>query len=141
MDRGAAVGGDHLTVRYLLDTAVILDHVHGHKPASWLLGRLLDDQAELLTCDVVIGEALVNGTDEQRDAVSLVLGTLEYVPTSALAAVAAATARTARRREGFSLGLADALISAVAMSAEATLVTRGRPALASSVPGLQILSY
>ena len=140
MDRGAAVGGDELTMRYLLDTSVILDHVHGHGPATWLLGRLLDAQGELLTCDVVIGEALVNGADDQREAVSLVLGSLEYVPTSARVAADAAALRTDRRRSGASLGLADALLAAVAKGAGATLVTRGRPVL-GSIPGLRILTY
>ncbi len=127
-------------MRYLLDTTVILDHVHGHGPATWLLGRLLDAQGELLTCDVVIGEALVNGADEQREAISVVLDSLEYVPTSARAAADAAALRTDRRRGGASLGLADALVAAVAKDAGATLVARGQPVL-GSIPGLRILSY
>ncbi len=127
-------------MRYLLDTSVILDHVHGHGPATWLLGRLLDTQGELLTCDVVIGEALVNGPDEQREAISVVLNSLEYLPTSRRAATDAAAFRTDRRRGGESLGLADALLAAVAKGARATLVTRGRPVL-GSIPGLRILTY
>jgi predicted nucleic acid-binding protein len=45
-------------MRFLLDTTLIVDHVHGYEPAMTLLHRLHEAGAELFTCDVVVCEAL-----------------------------------------------------------------------------------
>jgi predicted nucleic acid-binding protein len=114
-------------VRYLLDTTLIIDHANGYEPATNLLQRLYEDGGELLTCDVVVCEAMSGGSDEHRAVVSRLLEPLEYVATDPAAARSAGAARLERRLSGGKLGLGDALIAAVAKSMDATIVTRNRP--------------
>lgn len=123
-----------MTARYLLDTSVILDHLYGHLSATVLLARLFDEGAELLTCDVVVCELMSRGDDAHLHAVSRLLTVLDYVPTDPKAARAAGAARQAGR-----IGLADALIWAVARRADATVVVRKRPGLKRL--GASVLTY
>lgn len=126
-------------MRYLLDTTLIVDHVHGHDPAMALLHRLHEQGAELYTCDVVVCEALSGGDDEHRRVVSRLLRALDYVATDPDAAREAGAARLARHRSGGKLGLGDALIAAVARGLDATVVTRNRPDFERQ--GASVLAY
>jgi predicted nucleic acid-binding protein len=114
-------------MRYLLDTTLIIDHVNGHDGAMAMLQRLYEEGADLLTCDVVVCEALSGGTDLQRRSIGRLVAALDYVSTDPTAARAAGDARLKRRRAGGKLGLGDALIAAVARGMDATIVTRNRP--------------
>ena len=126
-------------MRYLLDTALIIDHAHGYEPAMRLLHRLNDEGAELFTCDVVVCEALSGGTDMHRRVVSRLLDPLDFVATDPAAARAAGTARLERHGSGGKLGLGDALIAAVARGIDATIVTRNRPDFERQ--GASVLTY
>jgi len=126
-------------VRYLLDTAVLVDHAYGYDPAVQLLARLYEEGGELLTCDVVTCEALSGGSDLHLDAISRLLEPLEYVATSPEAAAWAAASRLRRHREGGKLGLGDALIAGVAATVGATVVTRNRPDFERQ--GVPVLAY
>ena len=126
-------------MRYLLDTTLIVDHAHGYEPAMDLLHRLYADGAELLTCEVVVCEALSGGTDDHRDVVGRLLRALDYVTTDPTAARLAGQARLDRHRAGGKLGLGDALIAAVARGLDATIVTRNRPDFERQ--GASVLSY
>jgi predicted nucleic acid-binding protein len=126
-------------MRYLLDTTLIIDHAHGYLPAMRTLERLYQDGAELFTCDVVVCEALSGGSDEHRDVVRRLLDPLDYVATDPVTAGAAGAARLERHRSGGRLGLGDALIAAVAIGLNATIVTRNRPDFERQ--GASILTY
>jgi predicted nucleic acid-binding protein len=126
-------------VRYLLDTTLLIDHANGYPPATTLLERLYEQGAELLTCEVVVCEALSGGTDDQRAIIGRLVEPLEYVATDPAAARAAGEARRRRREAGGRLGLGDALIAAVAGGLGATIVTRNRPDFAPQ--GAPILTY
>ncbi|MGI8928009.1 MAG: type II toxin-antitoxin system VapC family toxin [Candidatus Limnocylindrales bacterium] len=126
-------------MRYLLDTALIVDHAHGYEPAMRLLHRLYEDGAELFTCDVVVCEALSGGDDEHRHVVSRLLSALDYVATDPVVARAAGAARLERHLSGGKLGLGDALIASVARGLDATVVTRNRPDLERQ--GAAVLAY
>ncbi len=126
-------------MRYLLDTTLIVDHAHGYEPAMTLLRRLYEEGAELFTCDVVVCEALSGGSDEQLAVIQRLLGPLDYVETDPDTARAAGRARLERHRAGGKLGLADALIAAVAKGLDATIVTRNRPDFERQ--GASVLSY
>jgi predicted nucleic acid-binding protein len=128
-----------LTVRYLLDTTLVIDHAHGYEPAIALLHRLFEDGAELFTCDVVVCEAMSGGTDEHRAVVSRLLRALDYVVTDPDAARMAGATRLARHEAGGRLGLGDALIAAVAGGLGATIVTRNRPDFERQ--GAAVLTY
>lgn len=126
-------------MRYLLDTTLIVDHAHGHKPAMALLHRLYEEGAELFTCDVVVCEALSGGSDDHRSVISRLLDPLDFVATDPTAARAAGAARLARHQAGGKLGLGDALIAAVARGLDATIVTRNRPDFERQ--GASVLTY
>jgi len=126
-------------MRYLLDTTLIVDHAHGYAPAMRLLHRLYEEGAELITCDVVVCEALSGGSEEHLAVVSRLLEPLEYVATDPAAARRAGAARLGRHRSGGKLGLGDALIAAAAAGMEATVVTRNRPDFERQ--GTPVLTY
>jgi predicted nucleic acid-binding protein len=126
-------------VRYLLDTTLIIDHAHGYAPAMRLLEDLFEAGGDLLTCDVVVSEALSGGSDEHRAVVSTLLRALEYVSTDPQTAARAGAARLERHQAGGRLGLGDALIAAVAKSLDATVVTRNRPDFARQ--GASVRTY
>lgn len=126
-------------MRYLLDTTMLVDHAHGYGPAMALLHRLFEEGAELFICDVVVCEALSGGSDEHRAVVSRLMEPLEYVATDPQAARRAGDARLSRHRSGGKLGLGDALISAVAVALDATVVTRNRPDFERQ--GASVLTY
>ena len=126
-------------MRYLLDTTLIVDHAHGYEPAMRLLHRLYEAGAELITCDVVVCEALSGGSDEHLAVVSRLLEPLEFVATDPAAARRAGAARLGRHRSDGKLGLGDALIAAAAAEMEATVVTRNRPDFERQ--GTPVLTY
>ena len=126
-------------MRYLLDTTLLIDHANGYPAATALLARLYEQGAELLTCEVVVCEALSGGTDDQRAIIGRLIEPLEYVATDPAAARAAGEARRLRREAGGRLGLGDALIAAVAGGLGATIVTRNRPDFERQ--GASVLEY
>ena len=108
---------------YLLDTTVLVDHALGAHGASELLLELFGETGEIYTCDAVVAEALSGGSDVERVTIEKLIAALEYVSTSPDAARWAGDlrrrqGRTSRRR------LADALVAGVALSLDATIVTR-----------------
>ena len=109
-------------MRYLLDTTVLIDHGHGRPGSVELLESLFSEPNDLYTCDVVVTEALSGGSDDERRIIQALIRVLEYVSTHPDAAVRAADSRRGRRMSPRSL--ADSLISAVAWSLDATVVTR-----------------
>ena len=126
-------------MRYLLDTTLLIDHANGYPAATALLERLYEQGAELLTCEVVVCEALSGGTDDQRAIIGRLIAPLEYIATDPAAARAAGEARRLRREAGGRLGLGDALIAAVAGGLGATIVTRNRPDFERQ--GASVLKY
>ena len=126
-------------MRYLLDTTLLIDHAHGYESAMTLLHRLYEEGADLFTCEVVVCEALSGGTDEHRAVISRLLTPLEYVASDPASARAAGEARRRRHDAGGKLGLGDALIAALAMRLDATIVTRNRPDFERQ--GASVLAY
>lgn len=110
-------------MRYLLDTNVLIDHARGRPAAVDLVTFLFSEPNDLLTCDIVVTEALSGGTDEERSLIEGMLRTLEYVPTHPDAARWAGASRR-QRRAGSPRSLADAIIAGVAWFNDATVVTR-----------------
>lgn len=125
-------------MRYLLDTTVIVHYALGIQAATDLVWRLFEETGQIYTCDVVMCEALSGGTDLERRDVRALLDALEYV---ALAPPDARVAADLRRASGQSSGrtLGDALIAALALALDATVVTRNRPDFARM--GVPVLEY
>ena len=125
-------------MRYLLDTTVIVQYALGMPAATDLVWRLFEETGQIHTCDVVTCEALTGGTAEERAAIASLLDALEYIALAPWdARVAADLRRTAGRSSGRTLG--DALIAALALANDATVVTRNRPDFARM--GVPVLEY
>jgi predicted nucleic acid-binding protein len=114
-------------VRYLLDSTLILDHANGDQGAVSALTRLFEEGHELYTCDVVTCESLSKGEPGDLRHVAVLLDALEYVSTSPSAARAAGESRRVRHIGGNHRSLGDAIVGAVAVELDATVVTRNRP--------------
>lgn len=112
-------------MRYLLDTTVLIDQARGRRGAPELVAFLLAEPNDLLTCDVVVAEALSGGSDREIAVVRAFIRAIEYVPTHPEAAV---WAGETRRRLGRTSprGLADAIIAGIAWHSDAIIVTRNQ---------------
>ncbi len=125
-------------MRYLLDTTVLIDHARGRYGVGELLTRLFSETGDLYTCDAVVVEALSSGSEDELEIIGRLVRALEYVSTSP---EAAAWAAGARRRGGRTSrrDLGDAIISGIAWSLEATIVTRNPRDFEGR--GVPVLSY
>jgi len=125
-------------VNYVLDTTLLIDHAHGMPAAVDLVARLFETPNNLYSCDAVVAEALSAGTDDQRGALRSMLDVLEYV---CLSPESSAWAGESRRMHGSSSRrtLGDALIAAVAMSNNATVITRNPADFEAQ--GVPVLTY
>ena len=126
-------------MRYLLDSTVLIDHGNRDPDAIGMMTRLYEGSNDLYTCDVVTCETLSRGNPEELRHLEVLLGALEYVSTSPSAGRQAAAARRARNLAGGKRALGDALIAAVALELDATVVTRNRPDFERQ--GVRILTY
>ena len=126
-------------MRYLLDSTLLIDHANGDAEATVLLRRLVEEGHDLYTCDVVTCETLSRGVDEELRHIRVLLDALEYVSTSPSAARWAAESRRQRHVAGGKRSLGDALIAGVAVTLEATVVTRNRPDFDRQ--GVAVLTY
>jgi predicted nucleic acid-binding protein len=110
-------------MRYLLDTTVLIDHAHDRAGVAELLEQLFSGPHDLLTCDVIITEALSKGPDEEVLVIGSLIRALEYVSTHPDAARWAGESRRQRLAHG-PRSLSDAIIAGVARSLDAVVVTR-----------------
>lgn len=125
-------------MRYLLDTTVLIDHNRGKPSAVELVRQLFSELNDLLTCDVVVAEALSGGPDDEIAALAALIQALEYVSTHPDAAAWAGASRR-RLRHSSPRRLGDALIAGVAWFNDATVVTRNPANF--EVQGVRVLGY
>ena len=126
-------------MRYLLDSALLIDHGNRDAAATALLRRLVEEGHDLFTCDVVTCEALSRGNEADLRHMTALLDALDYVSTTPAAARFAGAARRQRNASGGKRALGDALITAIAADLGAIVVTRNRRDFERS--GVQILGY
>jgi predicted nucleic acid-binding protein len=110
-------------VKYLLDTTLLIDHVHGRPEALALVEWLFSQTNDLYTCDVIVAEALSRGDAAEVAAITALIDVLEYVSTSPDAARRAGADRRRRNVTSYR-SLPDAIIAGVAWSLDLTVVTR-----------------
>lgn len=125
-------------MRYLLDTTVLIDFVNARPTALALVHQLFSEPNDLLTCDIVVTEALSAGADDQLAAVRAMIDALEYVSTHPIAARWAAESRRRLRRTS-PRQLGDAIIAGVAWFNDAMVVTRNPADF--EVQGVPVLAY
>ncbi len=120
---GIALSDPRSTGRTLLDTDVLIDHLHGHR-------HLELDQ---LTVSVITQAELFAGNQSEEPAIEALLTSLRAIE------VDATIARVAGRiRRSSQLGIADALIAATALEHQLPLMTRNRRHF-ERVPGLRLV--
>lgn len=110
-------------MRYLLDTTVLIDHSKARHGAPEVVASLFSEPNEILTCDVVVAEALSGADGDEIAVIGALIRALEYVSTHPEAARWAGESRRLRRASG-PRSLGDALIAGVAWFNDATVVTR-----------------
>ena len=110
-------------MKYLLDTTLLIDHVHGRPEAIALVEWLFSQPNDLFTCDVIVAEALSRGDAAEVAAITALIDVLEYVSTSPDAARRAGDDRRRRNVTSYR-SLPDAIIAGVAWSLDLTVVTR-----------------
>lgn len=125
-------------MRYLLDTTLLIDHAKGRPGAAALVASLFAEPNDLLTCDVVVAEALSGGDETQLLTIHALIRTLEYIATHPEAARWAGESRRRRSAAG-PRSLADAIIASVARFTDAVVVTRNPRDF--EVQGVRVLTY
>jgi predicted nucleic acid-binding protein len=113
-----------MSVSYLLDTTLMIDHAKGRQDGVTMLARLFEETGRLYTCDIVSCEALSGGVLEERLAMTRLLDALEYLAIDPEGARWAGHRRRELRSQGHRSPLGDSLIAAVAWRMDATVVTR-----------------
>jgi predicted nucleic acid-binding protein len=111
-------------VRYLLDSAFLIDVLRGQPEAMGRLARLYEAGDtiyvnEIVVCEVASGSQL--HPDPDLDGL---LQPLEFIQPGPESALEAGRWRAQARRRGWTLSLSDALIAAAAQAAGATILTR-----------------
>jgi predicted nucleic acid-binding protein len=111
-------------VRYLLDSAFVIDHLRGLPEATERFARMFHDGDEPIVTEVVVCE-VASGTPLHPDPDLLaLLEPVEFVQPGPEAALLAGAWRASARRAGHHLSLPDALIAAAAHAADAVVLTR-----------------
>lgn len=110
-------------MRYLLDTSFIIDYLRGLTGARDRLSRMFEDGDEPVVNEVVLCEAWA-GAREPDPALEALLRPIELIQPGADAARRAGRWRADARARGWTLSLADALIAAAAVDADAAVLTR-----------------
>jgi predicted nucleic acid-binding protein len=108
---------------YLLDTTVLIDHFRGRQRAKLLLERLVDEEHTLALCAINVAELFAGLPEGQRAAAGELIGSLHYLDIRPDVAEVAGIIRFNAARRGIAIHLPDAIIAAVAMANDATLVT------------------
>ena len=122
--RGERSRTGRLSVRYLLDSAFVIDHLRGDEGAMTRFARLFADGDEPITTEIVICE-VATGTPRHPDPdLVALLEPLEFIQPGPAVALLAGEWRAAARRRGLHLSLPDALIGAAAWSVDAVVLTR-----------------
>jgi tRNA(fMet)-specific endonuclease VapC len=109
--------------RYLLDTDVVISFSKKREPAySWMLGRIHSSD-ELGVCGIVVAEFFAGLPPDDRPAWESFFDAMTYWETSPGAARRAGRYRYRYARQGLAIATSDALIAAISLDVQATLVT------------------
>ena len=108
---------------YLLDTTVLVDYFRGRERAKLVLEHLVDEGHTLAICCINVAELFAGLPEKQRPLARELIDTLNYLGVPPGVAELAGTIRFEAARQGITIHLPDAIIAAVAMANDATLVT------------------
>lgn len=121
--------------KIVLDTDILIDHVHGK--ARWIDDLLTENRAELIVPTIVIAEY---HTAQELETISGLETSRKYLATYSIQDLTqpiAETLGTLLRRKSYpsGAGIADLIIAATALSLHAPLATRNT-AHFKGIPGL-----
>ncbi len=111
-------------MRYLLDTAFLIDHMRGDQAAMARMERLWAEADALLVNEIAVCELLAGLRDADVPEGDALVGPLEFIQPGPDAARIAGRWRAEARARGYQLSLEDALIASAADAADATVLTR-----------------
>ena len=111
-------------MRYVLDTAFLIDHMRGDQAALDRMDRLWAEADALLVNEITVCELLAGLRNADLPEGDALIGPLEFIQPGPDAARIAGRWRAEARTRGFALSLGDALIAAAADAADATVLTR-----------------
>ncbi len=109
--------------KYLLDTTVLIDHLHGLPGVVELLARLAVEGHQLGICCVNVAELYSGLAERQKEKADRLIGWLDYIDITAEAAKLAGSYRSAFAAKGVAIHTADTLVAAAAARHGAILVT------------------
>ncbi len=110
-------------MRYLLDSDCVIDHLHSVASTTDFVAQLITAGHTMATCGIVIAEVFAGLDPTDTAWANQLLGTFEFLPTSADAARQAGQWRFLFRRQGIALATTDSLIAATALEHGAAVVT------------------
>ena len=109
--------------RYIIDTDTLIDFSMDREPTRTELLKLIEDGADLGVCAVNVSE-FYTGLDEKRMAEwDAFFSALSYWPITLTAARLAGVHRYTFAKAGETLTISDALVAAVAVVEQATILT------------------
>jgi predicted nucleic acid-binding protein len=108
---------------YLLDTNIIIDTVNGKKGRAELLKNLILQGNTMACCPINIAEVYAGMRPKEEARTTALLRSLQLFPITFEVAGVAGLLKRDYSKTGITLGLADALIAAVAIHNRLTLIT------------------
>jgi predicted nucleic acid-binding protein len=112
----------HPQCHYLADTNVIIDYLRGRPSAVQLLGQLMS--SNIVACSTLtVTEIYIGMRPEEKPATDVLIDALVCLQPTIEIAKLAGTFIQRYRKQGITLGLADAVIAATAVTHELRLVT------------------
>ena len=111
-------------MRFLLDTAFLIDHMRGDAGARRRMADLWANATAIYVSEIVVCELMAGLAAADVPSGEALLRPLEFIQPGPESALAAGRWRAEARRQGRVLSLADSLIAAAAEAAGATIPTR-----------------
>ena len=113
-----------MTVRYVLDTTFVIDHLRDDPAAIRRFASFFEEGHEVFVNEVVVSEAWAGAHLAGDRDLEALLQVIEFVQPGPVHARAAGRWRAEALARGWTLSLPDALIAACADSLDAAVLTR-----------------
>jgi predicted nucleic acid-binding protein len=126
----------------ILETTFAIDFLRGKPEAIALRARLQEEEQLLLAAPTVMelwDGATRRGGSREKNAVGLFTASVEILPLDSASAKTAGEVIANAARKGIVISPTDAMIAAIALTKNETLVTRDSDY--SKIPGLKLLKY
>ncbi|MGO9649604.1 PIN domain protein [Candidatus Sulfotelmatobacter sp. SbA7] len=113
-------------MRLLLDTSVLIDALRFRHGRHELLAQLVRDGHTLSTTAVNVAEVYAGMRSEEEQPTQALLASLDCYDITAYAGRAAGRLKNKWAKKGRTIAIADAIVAAIALERECTLMTDNR---------------